>query len=530
MTVNGPLECSSLTSWHDHSFHNELLRRGTGTARLPLATGPPCPAAPPLPSAFAAAVFGAGAGGTEAGFDGAGISCSLTTPKSLVLALDRVPRTSPRIFSGGIWGAFFVELLGPRTNFMNGCWGAMQEHGRASWLTGVVLACHLCACGSDVTPVASGPETDFFLRSMLGPYSARLRAMNIQRGRPTTFMMADLEARAQEDPAPAPAPGPEHGVGTVVPQEGEDTLAEPHHNPVAGLKVTTGKSHEDETEAGSFRDVGPSEAPSATLQTLKPTADSAREQRVSASQAELHEGYEIADDRPMREIGMSDLQQHAELRRFATFSEEQLQPFEVPALRWLANATITPLLKTVTEALDNAIQNLANQPEVLVWSLQPGDHLRVKGVAGFMALTHHAIYLGNGRIMHFTGGVTDKANATVRIDTLARLHKFTQSIGHTACRIEVIPHPPNALPRDKIIERAISREGEVGYNLFSKNCEHVVLWCINGEEQSLQVFSLRVSLCFHMEPYSAVPTLTEASVCSRWIVSQVTHLVSALRF
>ena len=46
--------------------------------------------------------------------------------------------------------------------------------------------------------------------------------------------------------------------------------------------------------------------------------------------------------------------------------------------------------------------------QVLVWQLNPGDHLRVNGVAGFMALTHHAIYLGNGRIMHFTGGVTEK--------------------------------------------------------------------------------------------------------------------------
>jgi len=194
------------------------------------------------------------------------------------------------------------------------------------------------------------------------------------------------------------------------------------------------------------------------------------------------QGHEIAGG-PVRDIGMADLRQNAELRRFATFSEEQLQPFELPALRWLANATIAPL----RERVENALQNLANQPEVLVWSLQPGDHLRVKGVAGFMALTHHAIYLGNGRIMHFTGGVTDKANATVQIDTLTRLHKFTQSIGHKACRIEVVPHPHNALPRDKIVERAISREGEMGYNLFSKNCEHVVLWCISGEEQSLQV-------------------------------------------
>ena len=213
---------------------------------------------------------------------------------------------------------------------------------------------------------------------------------------------------------------------------------------------------------------------------------------------------------------MADLQQNAELRRFATFSEEQLRPLELPALHWLANATLAPL----RERVDNALQGLANQPEVLVWSLQPGDHLRVKGVAGFMALTHHAIYLGNGRIMHFTGGITDKVNASVRIDTLSRLHRFTQSIGHTACRIEVVPHPPNALPRDKIVERAISREGEMGYNLFSKNCEHVVLWCISGEEQSLQVAGghrVRAASWRLFSPSTGVNTRHYLSR-SRWIV------------
>ena len=183
-------------------------------------------------------------------------------------------------------------------------------------------------------------------------------------------------------------------------------------------------------------------------------------------------------------------------RRFATFSEEQLSPVDMTGLRdhplvrvldGVANHTIRPLQQRAEQALANAIATIATEPEVLVWRLAPGDHLRVNGVAGFMALTHHAIYLGDGRIMHFTGGVTDKGNATIKVDTLRKLHKFTKSVGHKQCRIEVIPHPEGALPREQIVERALSRVGETGYNLLSKNCEHVVHWCITGQELSLQV-------------------------------------------
>jgi hypothetical protein len=83
----------------------------------------------------------------------------------------------------------------------------------------------------------------------------------------------------------------------------------------------------------------------------------------------------------------------------------------------LANETIKPLQRRAEIALTNFIETIATEPEVLVWRLAPGDHLRVHGVAGFLALTHHAIYLGGGRIMHFTGGVTDKGNATIKVDT-----------------------------------------------------------------------------------------------------------------
>ncbi|EKX41121.1 hypothetical protein GUITHDRAFT_142271 [Guillardia theta CCMP2712] len=189
-----------------------------------------------------------------------------------------------------------------------------------------------------------------------------------------------------------------------------------------------------------------------------------------------------------------------ELREFAKWSESQVRPLRLPhldqqlsRLRSLSDETgmSSALLScklAVEQQANRTMQYILAQPEVMMWRLQPGDHLKVRGVAGFRALTHHAIYLGDGKIMHFTGGVTDKANATCKIDSLRTIYNYGKAKG---MHIEVVDHPPNALPREVIVERAKSRVGETGYNLFSKNCEHVVNWCIRGEMHSMQIQRLR---------------------------------------
>jgi len=154
--------------------------------------------------------------------------------------------------------------------------------------------------------------------------------------------------------------------------------------------------------------------------------------------------YVMLDVPTRRTNGLADLQQQAELQRFAADSEEQMKPLDFSAvgwlqpatqpIRWLANATIVPLQKRASDALLDAFDALSTQPEILVWHLQAGDHLRVKGVAGFMAMTHHAIYLGDGRIMHFTGGVTDKVH----------VQHTPLGLGRAASRGASVPEPPRA--------------------------------------------------------------------------------------
>eukprot|EP00286_Rhodomonas_abbreviata_P013874 CAMPEP_0181336728 /NCGR_PEP_ID=MMETSP1101-20121128/27589_1 /TAXON_ID=46948 /ORGANISM="Rhodomonas abbreviata, Strain Caron Lab Isolate" /LENGTH=474 /DNA_ID=CAMNT_0023447073 /DNA_START=207 /DNA_END=1631 /DNA_ORIENTATION=- len=191
---------------------------------------------------------------------------------------------------------------------------------------------------------------------------------------------------------------------------------------------------------------------------------------------------------------------HAQdLQRFARWSEDQLEPFlpEVvgqalgitfagvaKGLDGLSGGHLGRAARNLQEMIDDKVMWVKSQPEVIMWTLQPGDHLRVRGVAGLMALTHHALYVGNGRIMHFTGGVTDKVNATCKVDSLRALHNYGRGKN---VRMEIVEHPEDALPRDIIVARALSRVGETGYNLFSNNCEHLVYWCITGKTSSQQV-------------------------------------------
>ena len=150
----------------------------------------------------------------------------------------------------------------------------------------------------------------------------------------------------------------------------------------------------------------------------------------------------------------------------------------------------------------------------MICLMQPGDHLRVQGVAGFMALTHHALYIGDGRVMHFTGGVTEKANATVKIDTLHKLTKYMKSVGnksaasrslrartharihthtqrYTHTRTHTYTHRSFRIRRRRCRGRkswsVLVARGPNRLQPPLQNCEHVVLWCITGEEFSQQV-------------------------------------------
>lgn len=104
-----------------------------------------------------------------------------------------------------------------------------------------------------------------------------------------------------------------------------------------------------------------------------------------------------------------------------------------------------------------------------------GDHIRV--FRGFY--WHHGIYIGRGRVVHFSGEPVAKRDAAVRETTLR--HFLADGDG------EVVVHNDDCFPRRVTARRARSRIGTRGYDLALNNCEHFAWWCKTGHSRSKQV-------------------------------------------
>lgn len=93
--------------------------------------------------------------------------------------------------------------------------------------------------------------------------------------------------------------------------------------------------------------------------------------------------------------------------------------------------------------------------------------------------THHGIYVGKGKVIHYAGLGDGPHSGPVEETTLMAFHN-----GHG---FQVRPHESPRFNASEAVERAYSRIGEDVYCLFSNNCEHFVNWCIDGDHASPQV-------------------------------------------
>jgi len=141
------------------------------------------------------------------------------------------------------------------------------------------------------------------------------------------------------------------------------------------------------------------------------------------------------------------------------------------------------------EELRQRISKLNNE---LRNSLKHGDHLRTKGAFGFSSMSHHAIYVGEDHIVHFTGGsdsdvsLQAKQRASIKRE---HINVIVSLANQNGVQLEVVSRPSNALDREVIVQRALSRVGDKGYNLILSNCEHFAQWCVTGITRSDQVLS-----------------------------------------
>src|SRR5688572_23336122 len=119
-----------------------------------------------------------------------------------------------------------------------------------------------------------------------------------------------------------------------------------------------------------------------------------------------------------------------------------------------------------------------------VWMLGAGEEppLAAHLITPRRSYTHHGLYVGKGRAVHYpgpVGGVRGSAVEEVSLEQFAR--------GHA---VSVRTNSTQGFEREDVVRRARSRLGEDRYQLLRNNCEHFCEWCLNGVSRSAQVDSM----------------------------------------
>jgi Lecithin retinol acyltransferase len=94
--------------------------------------------------------------------------------------------------------------------------------------------------------------------------------------------------------------------------------------------------------------------------------------------------------------------------------------------------------------------------------------------------THHGIYVGGNRVVHYAGW--SRAALTCRPVEEVSLEQFADGRS-----VAVLVDGPVHFSPTEVVARARSRLGEDRYRVASNNCEHFCHWCLTGENRSAQV-------------------------------------------
>lgn len=104
-----------------------------------------------------------------------------------------------------------------------------------------------------------------------------------------------------------------------------------------------------------------------------------------------------------------------------------------------------------------------------------GAHLIIK----HLGYSHHGIYAGRGRVIHYSG-----------FAHLFKKHPIEITSLEAFCRGKKFKIQPYRAPKytgRKVVRRMRSRMHENNYHLIINNCEHLCTWAITGVESSPQV-------------------------------------------
>src|SRR5262245_26587960 len=103
-----------------------------------------------------------------------------------------------------------------------------------------------------------------------------------------------------------------------------------------------------------------------------------------------------------------------------------------------------------------------------------GAHL----MTPWLGFTHHGVYAGAGKVIHYGALMYDIIRKPVEEVTLEAFAEGRP--------VFVIEHTEVCFDAAEVIRRARSRLGEKRYKLFTNNCEHFVEWCLHDLPRSFQ--------------------------------------------
>lgn len=110
--------------------------------------------------------------------------------------------------------------------------------------------------------------------------------------------------------------------------------------------------------------------------------------------------------------------------------------------------------------------------------MKRGDHIYIYYVTQGINYTHHGIYSGNNKVIHYYKGEIK----------LTSLYKFGKK-----SKIHIKKYKKYA-PASFVIKRAKYRIGEKLYNPIFNNCEHFAYWCKTGNHKSKQIDEVPINL------------------------------------
>ena len=107
-----------------------------------------------------------------------------------------------------------------------------------------------------------------------------------------------------------------------------------------------------------------------------------------------------------------------------------------------------------------------------------GSHLIVKN----FGYSHHGIYAGRGRVIHYSGFAHLFKKEPIEITSLEKFSRGKPILIRTYKQ-------PKYMGR-MVVRRMRSRMHENNYHLIINNCEHLCSWAITGIESSPQVVKM----------------------------------------